>query len=37
MQTYGHDDTLSFFELGPDQVTPAKLNERGPRAVDRDV
>jgi hypothetical protein len=29
--------SLSIFESGPDQVTPATRNERGPRAVDRDV
>jgi hypothetical protein len=28
---------VSFFEVGLDQVTPVERNERGPRAVDRDV
>jgi len=28
---------VSFFELATDQVTAAKRNKRGPRAVDRDV
>jgi len=30
-------DSLSFFVLATDRVTGMKRNERGPRAVDRDV
>jgi hypothetical protein len=33
----GCSGTMSFFELATDRVMGRKHNERGPRAVDRDV